>query len=157
VEVAPRRVLLDVFVAYQLAGQLITLELGDVGISAEDYALYSVLVHNDRMTPTQLSRELGLPLSTTIFRTSKLIDRGDLARVPNPLDRRSTLLALTTRGRELVERARARFDDVLERVERRLERPLAETQIAVAELAGALAGALAEAQREEVLRERRAS
>jgi DNA-binding MarR family transcriptional regulator len=156
-EIAPRRVLLDVFVAYQLAGRLISLELAEVGIPTEDYPIYTALVHHERMTPTELARHLGIPLSTAIFRTGKLIDRGDVERVPNPLDRRSTFLALTARGRDLVERAHPRFARVLERIELHLERPMAEVQITVAGLSHAISVALAEAEREVLLAERRAS
>ena len=156
-EIAPRRVLLDVYVAYQLAGRLIGHELTDVGIPVEDYPLYTALVHHEQMTPTHLARHLGLPLSTVIFRTGKLIERGDVTRVANPLDRRSTLLGLTPRGRQLVEDAHPRFGRVLERIEGHLGRPIGEVQIMVAELAAAIAAALEEAQREALLRERRAS
>jgi DNA-binding MarR family transcriptional regulator len=157
VELAPRRVLLDVFVSYQLTGRLIEHELADIGIPTDDYPLYTALVHHEHMTPTALARHLGLPLSTVIFRTGKLIERGDVRRVPNPLDRRSTLLALTPRGRRLVDRAHPRFGRVLERVERHLDQPLADVQRTLAELAEAISAALAEAQREALLRERRAS
>jgi DNA-binding MarR family transcriptional regulator len=150
-------VLLDVFVAYQLAGRLIERELADVGIPSEDYAIYTALVHHGHMTPTELARHLGLPLSTLIFRIGKLVERGDVERVPNLLDRRSTLLALTPRGREFVERAHPRFGRVLDRVERHLGRPLADVQLAVAQLSDAIAAGLAEAEREALLRARRAS
>ena len=156
-EIAPRRVLLDVFVAYQLAGRLIALELAEVGLPTDDYPIYTALVHHGRMTPTGLARHLGIPLSTAIFRTGKLIERGDVERVPNPLDRRSTFLALTPRGRDLVERAQPRFAQVLERIERHLAQPMAEVQIAVAQLSGAISVALADAEREALLAERLAS
>ena len=149
---AARRILLDVYVAYQLAGGLIEHELADSGIAAEDYALYSALGHGVQVTPTWLSRELGLPLSTVIFRTNRLIQRGHALRIPNPRDRRSTLIALTPRGERLSIAARPAFERVLERLERHLGGPLGEVQATVARLGGALADALAEARDEELVR-----
>jgi DNA-binding MarR family transcriptional regulator len=150
-------VLLDLYVAFQVTGRLIDLELATTGIPTDDYALYTALAHRDQRTPTDLSRELGLALSTVIFRTGRMIERGHAMRVPNPRDRRSVLLALTPRGRRLADQARPMFSRVLERVERHLDRPLTEVQEAVATLSRALADALAEAQDEELLRVRAAS
>ena len=59
---ASRRYLLDLHLAYHLAGSLIEHELASVGITAEEYAVYSVLVHEGGLTPTELSRRLGLAI-----------------------------------------------------------------------------------------------
>jgi DNA-binding MarR family transcriptional regulator len=151
-----RRYLLDLHLAYHLAGSLIEHELGSVGITAEEYAVYSVLVHEGGLTPTELSRRLGLALSSTIFRSGKLIERGHARRVPNPRDGRSALIELTPQGRRVVERARPAFDRVLDRIERHLELERTEVQAAISKLGEAVDAALAEAE-DEALLERRAS
>jgi DNA-binding MarR family transcriptional regulator len=153
---ASRRYLLDLHLAYHLAGSLIEHELASVGITAEEYAVYSVLVHEGGLTPTELSRRLGLALSSTIFRSGKLIERGHARRIPNPRDGRSALIELTPQGRRVVERARPAFDRVLDRIERHLELERAEVHAVIAKLGEAVDAALAEAE-DEALLERRAS
>jgi MarR family transcriptional regulator, organic hydroperoxide resistance regulator len=68
-----------------------------------------------------IASELGI----TTGGTSKLIDRieasGHCRRRPNPADRRSSLLELTSAGRQLFADAGTAFDDELER---RLGAPL---------------------------------
>jgi DNA-binding MarR family transcriptional regulator len=152
-----RRYLLDLHLAYHLVGSLIEYELAGVGISAEEYAVYSVLVHEGGgLTPTELSRRLGLALSSTIFRSGKLIERGHARRIPNPRDGRSALIELTPQGRRVVERARPAFDRVLDRIERHLELERADVQAVISKLGEAVDAALAEAE-DEALLQRRAS
>jgi DNA-binding MarR family transcriptional regulator len=153
---ASRRYLLDLHLAYHLAGSLIEHELASVGITAEEYAVYSVLVHEGGLTPTELSRRLGLALSSTIFRSGKLIERGHARRIPNPRDGRSALIELTPQGRRVVEGARPAFDRVLDRIERHLELERAEVHAVISKLGEAVDAALAEAE-DEALLERRAS
>jgi MarR family transcriptional regulator, organic hydroperoxide resistance regulator len=62
-----------------------------------------------------IANELGI----TTGGTSKLVDRieanGYCRRLPNPADRRSSLLELTPEGRRLFAEAGAAFDDELQR------------------------------------------
>jgi MarR family transcriptional regulator, organic hydroperoxide resistance regulator len=62
-----------------------------------------------------IARELGI----TTGGTSKLVDRieahGYCRRLPNPEDRRSSLLELTSAGKRLFDEAGKAFDDELER------------------------------------------
>ena len=62
-----------------------------------------------------IARELGI----TTGGTSKLVDRieanGHCRRLPNPDDRRSSLLELTPAGQRLLAEAGKAFDDELER------------------------------------------
>jgi DNA-binding MarR family transcriptional regulator len=62
-----------------------------------------------------IASELGI----TTGGTSKLVDRieasGYCRRLPNPDDRRSSLLELTDEGRRLLARAAAAFDEELQR------------------------------------------
>ncbi len=63
--------------------------------------------------------DIATELVITTGGTSKLVDRieasGYCRRLPNPADRRSSLLELTAEGRRVLDEARAVFDDELER------------------------------------------
>jgi MarR family transcriptional regulator, organic hydroperoxide resistance regulator len=63
--------------------------------------------------------DIATELGITTGGTSKLVDRieanGYCRRLPNPDDRRSSLLELTPEGRRLFAKAGAAFDDELER------------------------------------------
>ena len=50
------------------------------------------------LTPTEVARELAMPLSTLLFRVRRLENRGHAERVLNPDDGRSYLLQLTPAG-----------------------------------------------------------
>ena len=60
-----------------------------------------------RLTPTVLYQELVLTSGAVTHRVDALARAGLVERVPDPDDRRSSLVALTERGREVVEDAMA--------------------------------------------------
>jgi DNA-binding MarR family transcriptional regulator len=72
----------------------------------------------DRL-PTCRVYDIASELGITTGGTSKLVDRIEAAgfcrRLPNPEDRRSSLLALTPQGRRLLAAAGKGFDDELQR------------------------------------------
>jgi DNA-binding MarR family transcriptional regulator len=57
------------------------------------------------LTPTELFRDLMLSSGAMTNRLDRLEQAGLIARLPDPSDRRGTLVALTTRGQELVDAA----------------------------------------------------
>lgn len=69
--------------------------------------------------PTCRVYDIASELGITTGGTSKLVDRIEAAglcrRLPNPEDRRSSLLELTPEGRQLLAAAGEAFDDELER------------------------------------------
>jgi DNA-binding MarR family transcriptional regulator len=154
----PRRpsVLFDLFVASQLTGQLLELELAGSGIPANDFAMYSALAHHGEVTPSALAGELGMPLSTVLFRFARIEQRGHGSRGPNPRDRRSSLLALTPTGSRLVDEVAPRFRDTLLAVHEHLSLPSESVRDAVADVAAAIAAALAAARDRELLARRSA-
>ena len=87
-------------------------ELKEAALRGDEFALLSVLGHEDALTPTELAARLGIPLSSAIFRVTKLIERGLAERRPNPRDRRSALLAPSAEGRRAHARARPAFERV---------------------------------------------
>jgi DNA-binding MarR family transcriptional regulator len=56
-----------------------------------------------RMRPTDLTSALMLTSSGTTKRLDRLEQAGLVARAPDPTDRRGTLIALTDKGRELID------------------------------------------------------
>lgn len=70
-------------------------------------------------TPGCRVYDIAAELSITTGGTSKLVDRieasGYCRRLPNPEDRRSSLLELTPAGREILAAAEVAVDDELER------------------------------------------
>jgi DNA-binding MarR family transcriptional regulator len=149
-------VLFDLYVASQLAGQLLELELADSNVPVEDFALYNALVHFGAVTPTRLARHLGMPLSTLLFRFARIETRGHAVRERNPRDGRSSLLGLSEAGQRAHDVASPRFTEALLGVHRRLTMDDETVRDAVADLARAVGAALDEA-RDRRLLERRAS
>lgn len=58
-----------------------------------------------RLTPTQLYKTLMITSGAMTNRIDKLEERGLVARLEDPADRRGTLVALTPEGRKLVDTA----------------------------------------------------
>jgi DNA-binding MarR family transcriptional regulator len=64
-------------------------------------------------------QDIARELSITIGGTSKIVDRieagGSCVRWPNPDDRRSSVIALTPAGKDLLQKATLTFEDELDR------------------------------------------
>lgn len=119
-ETGPPTILFEVFWTHQKRERLVEAALAGVGLPPEDYPFYVTIGADGPLTPTELAELLELPLSTAIFRIRRLERRGHAERVPNPNDGRSFLIRLTPAGRRLLRKARPRFRDYAEAVERRL-------------------------------------
>ena len=81
-------------------------------------ARFEVLRAVGTRTPTRVN-DIAADLAITVGGTSKLVDRLEAAglcrRLPNPDDRRSSLIELTPAGRRLLQGADRSFADELER------------------------------------------
>ena len=88
---------------------------GELGLPLSHFEPMSVMDRLPRCRVYDIATELGI----TTGGTSKLVDRieasGFCRRLPNPDDRRSSLLELTPEGRRVLARAGAAFDDELQR------------------------------------------
>jgi DNA-binding MarR family transcriptional regulator len=115
-----RTILLDVFAVNQKRERLIEAALAGTGLPPEDYPFYVYIGTEGPLTPTELSRELGMPLSTALFRVRRLEERGHVERIPNPDDGRSYLLRLSASGQRLLGFARPLFRAKALAVEARL-------------------------------------
>ena len=100
-----RSLLLDVYATYHKSGQIVLRAVAGTGISAEDFAFVSIVGPREPVTPTEISREFGLSLSTVLFRTGRNVELGFVERVSNPQDGRSFLIRLTPAGRDVRDRA----------------------------------------------------
>ena len=90
--------LLLVVAAHQRMGQLVERELAADGVAASDYALLSLVGARGPARLTEVAGELGMLLTTASDAVRRLEGRGHAARVPNPVDGRSVLVALTQAG-----------------------------------------------------------
>ena len=86
----------------------------EFGLPLTHFEPMSVIARIPDCRVYDIANELGI----TTGGTSKLVDRieasGYCRRLPNPDDRRSSLLELTEEGRRLLAKAEAAFDDELQ-------------------------------------------
>lgn len=100
--------LLLVHALSQLTRTLLDEHLGDV-MSPADYAVYSVIAAEGRITPSKLAQVVGMPPTSLSYVIRQMQDRGHLRRLRNPDDGRSVLLELTPKARRLTDRAATGF------------------------------------------------
>jgi DNA-binding MarR family transcriptional regulator len=108
-------VLLQLFVAGQLAGDLLRVELGGT-MRPDRFAVLSVIGVLGPITPTELARRLGMAPTTVSTWLARLETDGVAIRRRNPDDGRSQLVELTDRGRRELRRAMPDFKRAIDRV-----------------------------------------
>jgi len=119
-DTGPDTILLDLFRTNQVRERLIEASLAGLELPPEDYPFYVLIGAEGPWTPTLLAERMKMPLSTVLFRVSRLDQRGHIERIPNPDDRRSYLVSLNSDGQKLLKQARPRFRAFAEAVEERL-------------------------------------
>ena len=67
-------------------------------VTATEYAVTSWLAVRRTATPSELSHELGVAPTTLSAMIDRLVQKGQIRRVPHPDDGRSYLLELTAQG-----------------------------------------------------------
>ena len=120
--------------------QLVERELAADGVEASNYGALSLIGARGEMRLTELSAQLGLPLTTSDAVVRRLESRGHVRRRPNPDDGRSFLFELTARG----DREWRRGFGALQRVNERLAQDVDfdEMRSALSSLGAAFARAL---------------
>lgn len=93
----------------QLTGRLMAEHMAGCGMSPSDFAIYSVIHVEERITPSRLAEIVGLPPTSLSYVIRRLEDLGDIRRKPNPDDGRSVLLELTGKGHRLTHKAEEGF------------------------------------------------
>lgn len=118
---APELTLLfDLWVAARRTGSILDEALAPTGMTATDYALYSLVQVTSPVTATKLSDVTGIPLQTISRMLRELEDAGHVDRFPNPDDARSTLVSLNRKGREVRKLAEPRFRETMAKLEAEL-------------------------------------
>lgn len=109
-------VLFDVWLVSRATTGALDAALEPAGLTADEFAIYSVLRSPSAMTPSELARWMCAPLTTVSSYVKRLEGRGHVTREKHPDDGRSYVLRLTPAGRRAHRAAGARFAPVLERV-----------------------------------------
>ena len=136
--------LLDLYVASSLAGELVKQALQGTDVPPEDLAFYAVIGSEGPLTPSALAARIGMPLSTTLFRTRRMLARGHLERASNTTDGRSHLVRLSSAGRKAWDETAPSFHPLARRIEALLDSQPETVRTALSDLAQAIEHALAE-------------
>ena len=109
-DTSPMEVIGRILRAEHLADASIRQVLRSYGLDRGSFDMLATLRRSGapyRLTPTALYRELVLTSGAVTHRVDALARAGLVERVPDPADRRSTLVALTERGRTIASEAMA--------------------------------------------------
>jgi len=115
--------LFDLWVLSHRVRSIIDDRLTDSGLSADDFAMYSLCAGQGPSTPKQLAQWVGVRPSTLSAYISRMDARGHLRRIPNPADGRSFLVDLTDGGWKALELASASYLVLVAEVEQELPIP----------------------------------
>lgn len=134
----PRPLLLDIWAASQLVAEVLDRKLMDAGLDPYGWATLSVIGAFGPVTPSDVAWRTGRPLTTTSDLIRRLVERGEVERLPNPDDGRSQLLQLTKKGDAVWRAGWPAIDTTLQDIAANLERPLDEVHDAIEDLVSAL-------------------
>ena len=84
--------------------------LADSDLGPEEYAIYSHIFEHEGCTPSEMSRDLNMPIQTVSDWVAQLRKRGHLVSVTNDRDRRSYRIALTEDGKGVHRHTSAYFE-----------------------------------------------
>ena len=133
----PRPLLVDIWAASQLVASVLDRKLMEIGLDPYGWGTLSVIGAFGPVTPSDVAWRTGRPLTTTSDLIRRLVDRGEVERLPNPEDRRSQLPA-PDGGGEVWRAGWPAVDTTISDVEANLERPLDEVHDAIQSLVEAL-------------------
>jgi DNA-binding MarR family transcriptional regulator len=130
--------------ASEYVGRIVEHQLAPVGIPGY---LLAILTHVRDLTPvspTEISRVSGVPLTTLRDNIQRLVERKLVRRRANPADGRSYLVVLTPRGRAVAHDAGEALYAAYLALERHLPRPREQYEGMLDELNASLELALAD-------------
>jgi DNA-binding MarR family transcriptional regulator len=133
-------VLFDVWLVSRSTTALLDAALAPIGLTADEFGVYSVLMTSDTMTPSELARWMSAPPTTVSSYVKRFEARGHVERRRHPDDGRSTVLRLTPSGRRAHTAAGRQFLPVLDRVVADLGRDEPKVRAALRTLGRALDG-----------------
>jgi DNA-binding MarR family transcriptional regulator len=96
------------FLAVELAGARLSPPLAELGLQPGWFDLLAALRRRGRpfaLNPTELMRATMLSSGGMTKRLDRMAQAGLVERLPDPADRRGTLVRLTPKGKRLIERA----------------------------------------------------
>ncbi len=96
-------VLLELFAASVRSSRLLRTAFEGAPMTADEFAVYSLLGFRGPIAPAKLAAALGMQRSTLSNYLSRLDERGDLVREPDPDDGRSVLIELSAAGKARVK------------------------------------------------------
>lgn len=130
--------LFDVWLVSRATFGVLDAALASSGLTADEFAIYSVLTGQDGITPSELARWMTAPLTSMSSYIKRFEARGHISRIAHPDDGRSYQIKLTPAGRAAHRAAGKLFLPVLDRVEVSLDRPAANVRDALHSLHRAL-------------------
>ena len=139
-----RELFLKEATASEYVGRIVEHQLGPVGIPGY---LLAILTHVRDLTPvspTEISRISGVPMTTLRDNIQRLVERKLVRRRANPADGRSYLVVLTPRGRAVTHEAGEALHAAYLALESHLRRPREEYERMLEELNDSLELALAD-------------
>jgi DNA-binding MarR family transcriptional regulator len=123
--------------------QLMRRELEAADADTPQFALLTAIHLLEPVTPKRLVTEMGMPPATISDRLRELFELGHIRREPNPEDGRSYVITTTAAGRRTLDHAEKAVWRAREAVERELDVPVPDVELAVEKLNRALDAALA--------------
>ena len=140
-EVASSNVLFDLWLLSRTANRVIGEATRAGRLSADDFGVYSLLAAGP-LTPTELAYWVDAPATTVSSYVARFERRGHVQRMPSAADARSYRVALTPAGRAAHERAGVAFLELLDSVEKAVEKAVGPDRAAVREALHTLRRAL---------------
>lgn len=140
--------LYDTFVLNQSVGIMLGRALSPAPLSPEEYAIYSHIFENDRCTPSEMARDLGMPLQTVSDWVALLRKREHLVSTTNDQDRRSYRISLTDEGLRVQRETNVYFERAYRLFIKGLGKSEREMRTYVRQMIGAVQYAAAAIERE---------
>ena len=145
---ADQQLLLKAATTSQYVARVVEQHLEPIGIPGYLLALVTHVHHHAPVTPSEISRASGVPMTTLRDNIQRLVDRRLVRRTRNPDDGRSYLLVLTARGETMIRAADPALAEAYRALRRLLPRPLVDYERMLDELNPALEGVVAPATAE---------
>ena len=140
----PRPLLLNIWIAGELVAALLDRNLAREDVHTSFYGTMSVIGAFGPLTPSEIAERTGTPLTTVSDRIRRMVQDGDVERIPHPADGRSHRVQLTPEGDARWRRGWPALQSSIEQISGQLERPIDELQDALEDLIAALRKASAE-------------
>lgn len=123
--------LFDVFVLNQRLRTLLSAALAGTGLRPDEYAVYSLLFDIGPLTPTDMSRQMGMPLTTVLDYVRAMKERGHVRRRRHAADGRAFEVRLTASGLRAFHKASAAWNLALRPFDAALAMPVSEVRRAL--------------------------